>query len=132
MKEFTRSAQQDDSPLGDEPLEFTIGGDEFIVYPPTTAMFALFLASQADNRSIPDQMAGVVDMIDNLLEPSQRSTFHKRLLDREHPLDFDVLQEIIEWMLEEWSARPTQQSSDSSSSRKTAGRKSTAKRASTA
>lgn len=132
MKEFTRAAEQDDSPLGDEPLEFKIGGDQFTVYPPTTAMFALFLASQAETRSIQDQMAGVVDLLDGLLEPDQRPTFHKRLLDRKHPLDFEVLQDIIAWLLEEWTARPTQESPDSSTSRKTTGRKSTGRRVSTA
>lgn len=131
MKEFTRSAKQNDTPLGDDPLSFKIGDDEFTVYPPTTAMFALFLSSQAENRTIADQMAGVVDLVDGLLTEEQRPLFHKRLLDRNHPLDFDVLQEIIEWLLEEWSARPTQESSDSSSSQRSGGRKSTAKRAST-
>lgn len=135
MKEFTRAAQQAskvDSPLGDEPLDFTVGGDVFRVYPPTTAMFALFMSSQADNREVTDHIAGLVDFLDNMLDPDDRIKFRRCLLDREHPLEFEMMQDIVEWLVEEWSARPTEQQSDSPSPPPSTGPKSTAKRRSRA
>ena len=127
MKEFVRSAKQEDSPVGDEPLQFTVGGDVFTVYPPTTAMFALFMASQSDTREPTDQIAGLVDFLDNMLSPEDRIMFRQRLLDREHPLEFSMLEDIVGWLVEEWSARPTKSQQDSSSPPVSTGRKSTAK-----
>lgn len=132
MKEFVRAASEDDTPLGNDPLLFKVGDDEFTAYPPTTAMFALFMASQSDTREVQDKVAGLVDFLDQLIDEEQRITFHRALLDRDHPLSFTMLQDIVEWLVEEWSARPTQESSDSSPQQRTGGRTSTGKRRSTA
>jgi hypothetical protein len=128
VRDFNTSGQGNKSAFdGAEPIEFKIDDDIFVAYPPTPGQAALFMAAQAKNRDIPDHVAGVIDFFDGLLDEESREVFNRRLLDRDDSLDFDIVSEIIEALFEEWSARPTQPSSASTSSRKSAGSRSTAK-----
>jgi len=134
MRSFTTAGKQtsEETFEGAEPLKFVLDDSEYIAYPPTPAQFAVFMSSQAESRESQDHVAGVIDFFDGLLEEEARRTFRRRLLDRDDPFDFDMVQEIMEWLVEEWAARPTKPSSDSPSSRTTTGPRSTAKRRSTA
>jgi hypothetical protein len=117
---------------GAKPIQFTIDGDEFTAYPPTPGQMAMLVAAQADSREVPESIAAVIDFLDGLFDDEAKDMYRKRLLDRDDPFDFDTVNEIVEGLLEEWSARPTKSPSDYASSRKSAGSKSTAKRRSTA
>jgi hypothetical protein len=128
VRDFSTAGQGNKSAFdGAQPIEFKIDDDEFIAYPPTPGQAALFMAAQAKNRDVADSVAGVIDFFDGLLDEDGQALFHQRLLDRDDSLDFDIVSEIIEALFEEWSARPTQPSSASTSSRKSAGSRSTAK-----
>ena len=116
---------------GAEPITFIVDGSEFTAYPPTSGQFALMLSAQASHRGIADKVAAMIDFFDGMLEEEDQQVFRRRLLDRRDPMDFDMVEEIMEYLIEEWSARPTQPPHESSSSPPATGRKSTAKRPST-
>jgi len=109
------------------PIEFVIDGETFTAYPPTPGQVAMLMVAQASNRGAEDNIAGIIDFLDGILEEDAQVTFRRRLMDRDDPFDFDMVEEIVEGLIEEWSDRPTQPSSASSSSRTTGGAKSTAR-----
>lgn len=129
MKEFTTAARRSvpSAIEGAEPIQFTVDGEEFTAYPPSAGQLALLMAGQAKNREVEESVAAIIDFLDGILDEHAQEVFRRRMLDRNDPFDFDNVEAIMEGLVEEWSARPTQSSSDSSSSRGTGGRKSTAR-----
>jgi hypothetical protein len=133
VREFKTAGRRAATVIEDaEPIEFKVDGDVFTAYPPTAGQMAMMLAAQADSRDVPENVAGVIDFFDGLLDDEGRDTFRRRLLDRDDPFDFDMVNEIMEGLMEEWSARPTKSPSVSATSQRSGGPRSTAKRRSTA
>lgn len=134
MREFKTAARKAAPTIFDdaEPIEFTIDGETFTAYPPSSGQMALLVAAQADSRDVSESMAAIIDFLDGILDEDAQAMYRRRLLDRDDPFDFDTVNDIVEGLIEEWSARPTKSPSASSSSRKSAGSRSTAKRPSTA
>jgi hypothetical protein len=132
LREFKTAGARSKPVIEDaEPITFKVDGDEFTAYPPTAGQMAMMLAAQAESRDVPENVAGVIDFFDGLLDEDGRDTFRRRLLDRDDPFDFDMVNEIMEGLMEEWSARPTKSPSVSATSQRSAGSRSTAKRRST-
>lgn len=129
MRSFTTADKQvGDSPFeNSKPITFTIDDDEFTAYPPTESQVAYMLASQARGRDVTDSIAGVIDFFDGILDDRAQEVFRRRLLDRDDPFDFAMVREIIEGLMEEWTARPTRPSRGSTTSRRSTGARSTAK-----
>jgi hypothetical protein len=134
LREFKTAARKAAPAVFDdaEPIEFSIDGETFTAYPPSPGQLAMLVAAQADSRDVSESMAAVIDFLDGILDEDAQAMYRKRLLDRTDPFDFDTVNEIVEGLIEEWSARPTKSPSASSSSRRTGGSRSTAKRPSTA
>jgi hypothetical protein len=129
MLEFVTAARQHpESAIADaEPITFTVDGEEFTAHPPTPGQLALIMAAQT-SRSMTERIAAIIDFMDCLLDESGQERFRDRLMDRDDPFDVEQVQEVISGLMEEWTARPTQRSSDSSSSQASTGRSSTVKR----
>jgi hypothetical protein len=134
LREFTTAARRAAPAAfdGAKPITFTIDGDEFTAHPPTPGQMALLVSAQAEGRDITTSMAAIIDFIDGLLDDDGREMYRRRLLDRDDPFDFDTVNDIMEGLMEEWSARPTKSPSDYASSPKSGGSRSTAKRRSPA
>lgn len=134
MKSFSTAGKHtsDDGFEGAEPIQFELDGVTYTAYPPTGAQFALFMASQASHASQADGIAAIIDFFDGMLEPETQRIYRERLVDRDDPFDFDTVQEILEFLIEEWSANPTKSPQDSPQSPPKTGPRSTAKRRSTA
>lgn len=102
-------------------IPFTLDEDELVAYPPTAGQLALFVTRNSK---------GGVAAIDALF------AFMGQILDDEgfdilmaqlgEGMDVTVVTDIVQYLIEEWSAHPTNSSSGSSVSRKTTGGKSTA------
>jgi hypothetical protein len=110
-----------------EPIEFSIDGESFMAYPPSPGQMAMMISAQAESRDVTESVAAIIDFLDGILDDDAQAMFRRRLLDRDDPFDFDTVNEIVEGLIEEWSARPTMSPSVSSSSRKSVGSRSTAK-----
>lgn len=129
MREFTTAARKSAPTFIEDaqPIEFVIDGETFTAYPPSPGQMAMLIAAQADSRDVSESMAAIIDFLDGILDEDAQAMYRKRLMDRNDPFDFDTVNEIVEGLVEEWSARPTKSPSVSSSSRRTAGSRSTAK-----
>jgi len=130
VREFTTAARRSAPSVidGAEPIEFKVDGETYTAYPPSPGQLALLIAAQAKNREPEESIAAVIDFLDGILDEDAQAMFRRRLLDRNDPFDFDNVEQIMEGLIEEWSARPTSPPSASASSQANGGRKSTAKR----
>lgn len=126
MLQFDTPERQEASSLaipGSEPIQFQLDGVPVMAYPPTNEQMMLYAAmigrSTAD---IEEMAAGVIDFLDQLFDEDGRRLFRRRLLDRHDPFNFEDVLRITRGLLEEWGSRPTEQSSASTSQRRTAGK----------
>lgn len=108
IKDFTRAAKR---------IRFRVAPDVFEGIPGLPAMelveFAA-LADKLDEADVGQFPALFRQLFGMILQEDSYDLFNKRLSDREHPIDFQHLQDILPWLLEEYGLRPTQPSSDSS------------------
>lgn len=123
IKEFLTAAKE---AVGeDEVLEIPLDGVIYRAYRPTDGQFAFVMATTGRHASDEDQVAGQVNFFLSLFEKEDSDALARRLLDRTDPFGLDMMGEMITAMMEEWTGRPTQRSSASTRSPRTAGQKST-------
>jgi hypothetical protein len=127
LKEFTTAAKEaGEGTVGGDPLTFTVDGEQWTAYPPTGGQLALVMAAQAEHSSVVEKIAGLVNFLDSILDEDAVASYRARLMDRDDPFDFDNVEAIVEWLMEEWSARPTKQPSDYRPPQRRGGRRLTA------
>jgi len=102
-----------------------IRSDTFHVTRPTDERLFLVAAMVGDEDGVGSEATAVMDLFRDSLPPREYSILRSRLADPDDSVDLDVLQEIVGWLMEQWSDFPTQQSSDSSGSPTSTGTKST-------
>lgn len=122
MKEFTTAAEA--AVNDEETLEFKIDDRVVTSYRPTDGQLAMLMASLGRHTATTVKVAGVIDFFVTILDDESYDYVVSRLLSREDPLGMDQVQEVIEWLIEEWSGRPTQSLSVSTPSPKNGGPKS--------
>lgn len=126
MKEFqtaVNDAYQDpDSPGG---WELKVDDREMRFYKPTDAQFAMYMAATGKFASDSQRMAAMIDLFVNVFEEEDRAYIIDRMMDRSAPMPLATVTEMLEYMIEEWTGRPTRPSSASTRSRASGGRKST-------
>jgi hypothetical protein len=131
MREFEaaigRAAMKNDQEItvlikGGEEL----GNHELTVKPPTTGQLALFINRGAgrSGRGI-GAVTGILEFFSDITDEDNWQMLKDLLRDG---LDIGVLAEISTYLIGEWSGRPTRSPSEPSPTRRTTGRKSTAKR----
>jgi len=123
MREFMTAAK--DAVGEDEVIEIPLDGVIYRAYQPTDGQFAFVMATTGKHASTQDQVAGQINFFLSLFEKEDADALAHRLLDRTDPFGIEMVTEIMEAMMEEWSGRPTKRSSGSSQSPRTTGRKST-------
>jgi hypothetical protein len=109
----------------DEGMAFTVDGTELHAYQPSDGQLAVLMASVGRHTSMPNQVAGVINFFVEVMDEPSHVYVVERLLDRTDPFGLAEVKEIMEWMVEEWSGRPTQSPSVSTRSRKNGGPRST-------
>jgi hypothetical protein len=123
-KEFTTAIEQQHPDDEDVPLLFMLDGHECKAYTPTDGQIAMTMAALGRHTSDITKMAGVIDFFVAVLDEDSHSYVVNRLMDRADPLKLEQVEEIIMWLMEEWSGRPTRSPSVSTQSRQSGGRKS--------
>jgi hypothetical protein len=100
-----------------EPLTFDLGGEEFNCYPEVqgkTILDVMRVASEGDEDTRGALMAvSVLDFFRKVMPPEEYERFDKLMEDPKRIVKMDVLSEIMSWLIEEYTDRPTQPSSDS-------------------
>ena len=129
MKQFIaayeETAQKDEgTPVEDQFVEFEIGqmdkdGNAVNVrtmraYTPNEGQLTFMLASMGRGQSGQQRFASIINLMLSCLRDEDRDYLEGRLLsrgaDRIHP---SQIENIFEYLVEEWFGRPTQQPSDS-------------------
>jgi hypothetical protein len=125
MKNFTvagrRAASSVNNPVA---VEFQIEkGAVRVANPPSTGQLIMFFRDMSEGGT--DAVDGIFGLLRVALSESDYNGVQQDLRDGKY--DIEMLIEVVQWLVEQWSGRPTQPSSESSPSRKRTGRPSTAK-----
>jgi hypothetical protein len=100
-----------------EPLTFDLGGEEFACYAEVqgkTILDIMRAAAESDEDTRGVVMAvSVLDFFVKVMPPTEYERFEKLMEDEKRIVPMDVLSEIMGWLIEEYTDRPTQPSSGS-------------------
>ena len=128
MKQFTTAARRGAAAVAnpvDVTFEFEVREGEFVemtAAPPTSGQLALFTAHQFDKGS--GSVRAMFDLLAAILSDEDYAVIEQQL---HEGLDVMVLVEVVQWLIGEWTARPTTPPSASTGSRRTTGTRSTVK-----
>jgi hypothetical protein len=133
MKNFESAIREERDDEAVEPITFKINGeginkkgDSFRApEPPTQEQVALLMAAMGRDSSGMDTMEGLTEFLRNVLDTTSWNVLRNRLADPKDPLEIDDMQEIVGWLCEQVTERPTQPRSGSTGSRQSTGRAST-------
>lgn len=129
VKQFDTSARRGVSMIEDaEDLTFMWGDVEMVAHPPSSGQLALFMAGQAGGSTALGHAQRIRAIFDFLASVLDQSAYDIVEQDLHEGVDVEVVIEVVEYLVEEWSARPTSPPRDSSPSRRTTGTRSTATR----
>lgn len=123
MKEFTTAAEESLEDA-EAPLEFAIDGQILRAFKPTDGQIAITMSALGRHTSDQTKTAGVIDFFVQILDEESYDYVVNRLLSRTDPLGLAEVEEVLEWLVEEWTGRPTQPPSVSTQSRSSGGPKS--------
>lgn len=107
--------------VNDVDITFQIDGDELIAHPPTSGQLALFLTGTGGGVGAVQSM---FDFLDAVLDEEGVDIVREKL---QEGVELALITDIINYLIEEWTARPTKSSTASTASRKSTGSRSTAK-----
>lgn len=101
--------------------------DEFHATQPTEDRLMMLLANAARrDATLADEAAAIFDLFRAILPPNEYRILERRFNDpRDMGVDYEMLGQVMEWLMEQWQDFPTQQPAASSGSRATTGTKST-------
>ena len=128
MKSFSTAAKaaahETDPPVG-PPITFDIDGRQVTALAPTAAQMAVFMSAFAETTEIAVTITDSINFFHDRFQRADATYFKKRLLDPTDPFEFDQVTDILLWLVEEWSGRPTSSPSDSAPSQSNGGPTST-------
>jgi hypothetical protein len=100
-----------------EPLTFDLGGEEFSCYPEVqgkTILDIMRVASEGDEDTRGVMMAvSVLTFFEKVMPPEEYERFGKLMEDPKRIVPMETLSEIMSWLMEEYTDRPTEPSSGS-------------------
>lgn len=88
---------------------------------PDEGAVAVLMASGGKHVKTQDQLAAYLNFFDSVLSDESYQHIFERLMDPRDPFGLSDVNDIISFLMEEWSERPTRQSSGSIESRATTG-----------
>jgi len=109
MKEFKTAAVATTEAEGAEEkgTKFKVDGRECTAFRPTGGQLAVLMAETSRHRSLSDQIAGVLNFFDAVLDRDSSQYLSAKLLERGNGFEIEQVQDILEWLMEEWTGRPT-------------------------
>lgn len=123
MKEFTTAveevvAEDEGTPVEEQFVAFKVDGRELRAYPPTDGQLAFMLAALGRGQTADQRFAAIINIMMSSLRDDDQDYLEGRLLSRDPKkrLKIEQVEQIFEYLTEEWFARPTQASSDSAPS----------------
>lgn len=91
-------------------IPFKLDGREMRAYMPTDGQLAFMLAATGRGQSNEGRFAAILNILFESLRPEDKDYLEGRLLTRDpaRRLSIKKVEELFEWLVEEWFARPTQ------------------------
>lgn len=101
--------------------------DEFHATQPSEDVLLLLLANAGrKNATLADEAASMFDLFRKVLPANEFRVLEKRFEDdADDGVDYEMLGQVFQWLMEQWQDFPTQPPVGSSGSRSTTGKKST-------
>jgi hypothetical protein len=122
MRQFQTAAHRAASVENPVPVEFELNGTTLVANPPSSGQLTVFLAGQAGDPS--ESAKAMLELLWAVLGEDNYRWLEMEM--KAGTVDVETVQEIIEYLGEVWSARPTVTASALSPSRTSTGKPSTA------
>lgn len=126
MKQFqtaVKNAEQDPDVKYD--LEFEVDGVMCRARRPKDGQLAVLMATTGRHSSVHERIAGIINFFVAVLDDFSHTHLVSRLLDSEDEFGLEQVEQVMEWMVEEWSGHPTEPVSVSTASQPSTGPSST-------
>lgn len=119
----TREEAEDEINAEEGVIPFKVDDRVLKAYPPTDGQLAFMLAALGRGQSQDQRFAAIINIMLSALRGEDQDYLEGRLLTRDPKQRIPVkkLEEIFEYLTEEWFARPTQPPSGSAASQQTDG-----------
>lgn len=105
-------AEAEVGPEGEDekPIEFELDGRVMHAYRPTDGQLAFMIAALGRGQTADGRMGSIINVMLECLRDDDKDYFESRLLTRDPKRRIGVkkIEEIFEFLTEEWFARPTQ------------------------
>lgn len=111
--------------VDDEDESIVYKSDTFHATRPTDERLFLVAAAMGDEDNAGSEAGAVMSIFRDALPEKEYRTLRSRLADPEDSVDMETIGEVMEWLMKEWTAFPTEPSPNSSTSPTTTGTKST-------
>lgn len=121
FKDFGKTTTLEDFP----PITFRLNGEDFTCRSAMPGTMLLDFVRRADSDSGGMAAEAVVEFLSRSLDDADADRFQTMLNDPEVIVQVETLGEIVGWLVEQYTARPTKARSRSSSGRSNGGRIST-------
>src|SRR5690348_17141128 len=110
MKEFTTAANEVLADNGEDERvwEFKVDGRECRAFKPKDGQLAVLMATTHSHASSAERVAGIINFFVAVLDDESHAYIVQKLLDRTDPFGLEEVTSIMNWLIEEWSGRPTQ------------------------
>jgi hypothetical protein len=93
------------------PVEFKIDGETFYASTEQPAGLLFDVASATKSKDLESQINMLGSFLEMMLVPESYERLKARMRDKTRPVTFKQVVRIMEWLMEQYAGRPTQQSS---------------------
>lgn len=111
-----------------EPLEFELNEQKFSCFPAVQGSVLLEFVRDSDSESGGESAKALYRFLESSMPEEEYSKLQSVLHDPEVIIDITLIGEIVSWLVEEYSERPTKQPEDSLDGQLTSGTTSTEER----
>lgn len=122
FKDFGKTLTLDEYP----PITFALNGEEFTCRSAMPGTMLLDFVRRADSDQGGMAADAVIDFLSKSLEEGDAERFQTMINDPDVIVQVETLGEIVGWLVEQYTARPTKARTRSSNGRSSGGRTSTA------
>ena len=89
------------------PLSFDIEGEEFECYPRLTGVALIEFAEAATSDDTSRSTGATLEFFKDVMTEEEHERFYAFVSDPKREVEAEELAEIVEWLVEEYTSRPT-------------------------
>src|SRR5262245_22372265 len=106
MRQFKTAAHRGSNAVVPNSADIPFQWDDEVLtaHAPSSGQLALLLSHMSDGTFGLDALAALFDFLRGILDPEDYAIIHQ---DLQQGLDIDLIVELVQGLIEEWSLRPT-------------------------